>query len=182
MNGQTNRLGSGGRLLATIALAMAVVLQLFLIHMVTSLHLDIAAQQDELATKADLRNLAVNLGPPDPAMTVLESKCTGCHAKDKFTGAHGISGDIPEIVEHMAAKAGSGIREEELPRLGAALTLMKCGRCHTGDRLKEMAILSPSQRWELILEMSRKPGSEISPQDARRIRDAYGLFWTWHMQ
>ena len=150
--------------------------------MVTSLHRDIAAQQDELATKSDLKNLAVNLGPPDPAMVLLEAACTSCHSKGKFTSAHGVSGNIPELVERMAAQADAGIQEEDLPRIEAALTLMRCAHCHSGEKLKEMAILSPHERWETILEMSRKPGATISPKDARRIRDAYGLFWTWHMR
>ena len=113
-------------------------------------------------------------------MAVLDASCTTCHGRDKFTAAHGIGDDIPALVERMAEQAGSGIEEEATPRIEAALTIMKCARCHTGERLKEMAILSPNERWEMILEMSRKPGSTISVRDARRIRDAYGLFWTWH--
>ncbi len=107
-------------------------LVVFLIQLVVSLHNDVSGLRDVLATKEDLTNLAMTIGPPDP--------------------------------------------------VEAALTYMKCAHCHTIDRIRELAIMGPEQRWEVILAMMKEPGAKISQEDARRIRDFYGEFWGWHAQ
>ena len=176
----TNQLGNRTRFLVSVALIMAVVLELFLVHMVIRLHLDIQAQRSELATKSDLRNLAVTLGPTEPAMAVLSSACTDCHTRERFASAHASVGEITELVDRMSEMEGAHIPLAETPRIEAALSLLKCAHCHTGDRLKEMAIMSPRERWDLVMRMSKEAGSTITPEDARRIRDFYGDFWGWH--
>jgi hypothetical protein len=179
MPSEQRELGTGGRFLATVALVMAVILQLFLIHMVIRLRLDVAAQRQELAAKADLINLAVNLTPGDPAMRVLESKCTGCHGSAQFAPAQKIDGRLLAVVEQMSGRAGAGIPTEDIPGLCAALSFTKCAHCHSGERVKEMAILNPRERWELIMRMTKLPGAAISEAEARTIRDFYQDFWAW---
>lgn len=80
----------------------------------------------------------------------------------------------------MSQLSGAHIRPEQVPRAEAALTFMKCAHCHTMDRLKELAILEPQQRWEVIIAMMRAPDARITADDAKRIRDFYGSFWGWH--
>ena len=53
-------------------------------------------------------------------------------------------------------------------------------RCPDSERIKEMAILSPQDRWELIMRMTKLPGATISEAEARAIRDFYQDFWAWH--
>lgn len=79
----------------------------------------------------------------------------------------------------MSQLSGANIDPGEVPKVEAALTFMKCAHCHTIDRLKELAILSPQERWEVIVTMMKEPGATLSQEDAQRIRDFYGHFWGW---
>lgn len=156
------------------------ILLLLVTQMMLSIHRDVTHLKDELVTKDELANLAVSLGPPDPAMAKLEGTCTSCHTKETFAEAHGYDMDVTQLVTRMNQISGAHIAADEIPRVEAALTFMKCAHCHTIDRLKELAILSPQERWDMIVKMMKEPGATISPEDAQRIRDFYGDFWGWH--
>ena len=149
-------------------------------QMMLSLRGDVANLKDELVTKDELANLASCLGPPDPAMAKLEGTCTSCHTKETFAEAHGYEMDVHQLVTRMSQLSGANIAVDEIPRVEAALTFVKCAHCHTIDRLKELAILSPQERWDMIVKMMKEPGATISQEDAQRIRDFYGDFWGWH--
>ena len=179
MESEERQIGSRARLFTMVVLVMLTVLQLFVIHMVIALHRDVRAQRDDLATKDDLINLALNLGPSDPAMARLKGPCTHCHAADRFARPQAELEDIRTLVQRMHERAAGQISPQEVPGIEAALTFLKCARCHSGERLKEMAILSPRQRWDLIIQMTKQPGATMTPEDARRIRDSYGDFWDW---
>lgn len=172
--GQTNRT------LAWILGSVAVILLAFTTQMLLSLQRDVTHLRDVLATKDDLANLATTLGPSDPAMVALEGTCTNCHTKETFAEAHGYTMDVHELVTRMSQLSGANIEPGEVPKVEAALTFMKCAHCHSIDRLKELAILSPQERWEVIVTMMKEPGATITQEDAQRIRDFYGDFWGWH--
>ncbi len=150
-------------------------------QMMLSLRGDVANLKDELVTKDELANLASCLGPPDPAMAKLEGTCTSCHTKETFAEAHGYDMDVHQLVTRMSQLSGANIAVDQIPTVEAALTFMKCAHCHTIDRLKELAILSPQERWDMIVKMMKEPGATISQEDAQRIRDFYGDFWGWHI-
>lgn len=169
-----------GRVLATILSGAALILLVFVAQIVVTLEREVSHLRDELATKQDLANLAVNIGPPDPAMAELEGACTDCHTKETFNQAHGVTQDVRELVQRMSELSGAHITQQEIPRVEAALTFMKCAHCHTQDRLKELAILSPKDRWDVVVRMMNEPGTPITQDDAQRIRDFYGAFWGWH--
>ena len=156
------------------------ILLIFATQILVRLQRDVAGLRDELATKEDLTNLAVNIGPPDPAMAELEGTCTDCHTKETFARAHGVSGDVQGLVQRMSELSGAHIAPQEVPRVEAALAYMKCAHCHSADKLKELAILSPKERWDVIVKMMKEPGATITQEDAQRIRDFYGDFWGWH--
>jgi hypothetical protein len=168
------------RVLNGIVASVAVILLVFTIQLLVQLHDDVGQLRDELATKEELANLAVHLGPPDPTQTALEGSCTGCHTAEAFTAAHGLDEGVHDLVSRMNRLAGAHIDPAEIPRVEAALTFLKCAHCHPIDRLKELAILSPQERWDVILTMAEAPGGTISQEDAQRIRDFYGDFWGWH--
>lgn len=172
--------GVGLRVVGGIAAGLAIVLLAFGIQLLVGLHNDVAHLRDVLATKEELANLAVHLGPQDPAVVALEGSCTGCHTAETFAAAHGIDEGVHDLVRRMNRLAGSNIDPLDVPRVEAALTFMKCAHCHTIDRLKELAILNPEERWGVIRTMAQTPGGTISPEDAQRIRDFYGDFWGWH--
>ncbi|MFO7768836.1 MAG: hypothetical protein R6W82_07755 [bacterium] len=176
--------GSGSRtrlrIFANFMSVAVFILVIFMTSILVGLQQDVSHLRDELATKEDLTNLAVNLGPSDPAMAALEGTCTDCHTKETFAAAHNMTEDVHDLVTRMAQLSGAHFGTEEIPRAEAALTFMKCSHCHSSDRLKELAILSPAERWEVIIGMMKKEGSTITQEDARRIRDFYGDFWGWH--
>jgi len=156
------------------------ILLIFVTQMMLSLRGEVATLKDELVTKHQLANLASCLGPPDPAMAKLEGTCTSCHTKETFAEAHGYDMDVHQLVTRMSQLSGANIATDEIPTVEAALTFMKCAHCHTIDRLKELAILEPQERWDMIVRMMKEPGATISQEDAQRIRDFYGDFWGWH--
>ena len=169
------------------------VLVVFLVQLVVSLHNDVSALRNVLATKEDLTNLAMTIGPPDPVQATLSGACGDCHDRATFATTHGEgeavqavcnldSSGIDELVARMTERNGVAIAADEMPRIEAALTYMKCAHCHTIDRIRELAIMSQEQRWDVILAMMNEPGATISQEDARRIRDFYGQFWGWHAQ
>lgn len=169
------------RALAFFFGGVALVLLLLLTQMVASMRDDLGTLERTLATKTELANLAVSLGPRDPAMVGLEGTCTDCHDILAFRDSHRLDDvEVERIVQQMSQLAGASISPDEIPRAEAALTFMKCAHCHTIDRLKELAILEPEDRWSVILAMMEEPGARISQEDARRIRDFYGDFWGWH--
>jgi hypothetical protein len=169
-----------GRILATIFGVTALLLLVFVTQILVRLDREVSHLRDELATKQDLSNLAVNIGPADPAMATLENTCTDCHTKERFQEAHGITNDVRDLVQRMSTLSGAHISKDEVPQAEAALTYMKCAHCHSIDRLKQLAILGPEQRWQLIVRMMKEPGAAITQEDAQRIRDFYGDFWGWH--
>jgi hypothetical protein len=176
-----NHAGARGRVLAMVLSAAALILLVFVAQILVGLQRDVSNLRAELATKQDLANLAVHIGPPDPAMAGLEGTCTDCHTKETFEQAHGVTQDVHSLVQRMSELSGAHITKEDVPRVEAALTYMKCAHCHTIDRLKELAILNPQDRWNVIVKMMKEPGAEISQEDAQRIRDFYGDFWGWHV-
>ncbi|MBT8461313.1 MAG: hypothetical protein KJO44_02235 [Gemmatimonadetes bacterium] len=168
-------------------------LVVFLVQLVVSLHNDVAGLRDVLATKEDLTNLAMTIGPLDPVEATLTGACGDCHDRATFATAHGEgealqyvcnldTDEIDELISRMMERNGVAIAAEDMPRVEAALTYMKCAHCHTIDRIRELAIMSQEERWEVILAMMNEPGATISQEDARRVRDFYGEFWGWHVQ
>lgn len=169
-----------GRGTLTLTLAgLAVILLVFTLQMLASMRADIARLPNELATKQELANLAARLGP-DPAADVLEGRCTDCHTRETFMEAHGVTEEVDDLVARMSALMGASIPADERRRVEAALTFIKCAHCHTVDRLNEIAILDPAERWNIIVTMMQEPGATITQEDAERIRDFYGDFWGWH--
>jgi hypothetical protein len=169
-----------GRVIATILSGAALILLIFVAQILVTLEREVTNLRQELATKQDLANLAVHIGPPDPAMAKLEGTCTDCHTKETFQQAHGVTQDAHELVQRMSELSGAHIGKDEIPNVEAALAFMKCAHCHSSDRLKELAILSPKDRWDVIVKMMNEPGTTITQDDAQRIRDFYGEFWGWH--
>lgn len=168
------------RVIAMILSGAALILLVFVAQILVTIEREVSNLRQDLATKQDLANLAVHLGPPDPAMAKLEGTCTDCHTKETFEQAHGVTQDVHQLVQRMSELSGAHIRQEDIPNVEAALTFMKCAHCHTSDRLKELAILSPRERWDVIVKMMNEPGTTITQEDAQRIRDFYGQFWGWH--
>ena len=171
----------GRKLLATVALELAIALQLVLIFMLITLGQDVRSQRNELATKEDLKQLAMNMGPANPAMDILRRNCASCHKEAEFI-EEGVAEEVSEVIGRMQGYVDSQICPQNVPALEAALTFLKCSGCHRSERVKEMVILDRSERWKTIVRMMKKPDSAISLEDARRIHDYYGEDWSWDIR
>jgi hypothetical protein len=167
------------RVLATVLGSIFIILAAFTTEAVLALKRDVDSLQNVLVTKQELANLAACLGPADPVLAGLEGSCTSCHTADTFAEAHGYTMDAHVLVTRMSDLWGANIDPDDVPKVEAALTFMKCGHCHTIDRLKQLAILSPQDRWQTIARMRDEPGATITQEDAQRIRERYTEFWTW---
>ena len=169
------------RILGGIFGGLGLILLVFLTQMMVAVRTEVAQLSDRLVTKEELANLAVRLGPQDPALAGLQGTCTDCHDLASFQDSHLLNDmEVGDLVARMSQLAGAHIAPEDIPRAEAALTFMKCAHCHTIDRLKALAILGPEDRWKVIVSMMAEPGATISQGDAHRIRDFYGDFWGWH--
>ncbi len=174
------RVSAKSRRLGIVLGALVLILLAFMTQMLLAVRREMTHLRDVLATKEELANLAACLGPPDPAMAALEGTCTSCHNTETFAEAHGFEIDVHDLVTRMSHLSDAQIPTDQIPRVEAGLTFMKCAHCHSIGRLKELAILSPQERWEMIVRMMHEEGATISPEDAQRIRDFYGDFWGWH--
>lgn len=144
------------------------ILTLLLCGLVRDTRQDVSALRDVLATKRDLVNVSI------PKLTFFhEEKCTRCHTERKFAGEHNIRGQIERAVAHMGAMPDAPFSKEETAKIHASLELFRCSQCHGTDQLRQLAIKSPADRMRIVREMTARPGSRISPDEAGRILRAY---------
>ena len=73
------------------------VLVVFLVQLVVSLHNDVSGLREVLATKDDLTNLAMIIGPTDPVAATLSGACGECHDPAMFAVAHGEGEVVREL-------------------------------------------------------------------------------------
>lgn len=179
MKPEKERSGQGAPLLAIIALNLAILLQVYLIFAVITLSVDLRIQRDELATRQDVMEMVAHMTQPDPTEVILQATCVNCHTGRAFTASDMVTTQIKGLVSRMIDSSGINECPLDTVEVESALTCLKCARCHTMDQCKAMTGLSRVERWKLIIEMIRKPGSYISLEDARRINDYSGEFWSW---
>ncbi len=102
-----------------------------------------------------------------------EDRCTSCHTERRFAGPHNTRGQIEQALAHMSALPDTGFSEQDLARIHASLTLLRCTQCHGADKLRSLAIRSPEERMQIIREMIARPGSLITPDEANAIARSY---------
>ena len=143
-------------------------LVLLLCGLVRDTRHEINTLQTVLATKQDLVNVAV------PKLTFFhEEKCTSCHTERRFAGEHNVRGQIEQAVAHMRAMPDAGFTDQDVAKIHASLELLRCTQCHGADKLRTLAIKSPTDRMRIIREMIAKPRSNITPDEVTRILRAY---------
>ena len=157
------------RFVAGFAVVLNALLVLILCGVVMEIRDDVQGLQNVLATKQDLVNAAA------PKMTFFhEDKCTGCHTERRFANPHdNARGKIEMAVAHMGAMPDTNFTEEDMAKIHGSLAALKCVQCHGADKLRTLAIKSPEQRMQIIREMIRKPGSNISQDEAESISRSF---------
>jgi len=121
-----------GRVIATILSGAALILLIFVAQILVTLEREVTHLREELATKQDLANLAVHIGPPNPAMAKLEGTCTDCHTKI-FKMKKGTSGDM--TMAKMKAGEQCGVCHDGKKQVGSKVVFAtddkaNCEKCH----------------------------------------------------
>ncbi len=158
------------KVLITFALIFNAVLIVLVANQLIGVREEVRGLSQVLATKHDLMALR-----PARLTEALETRCTSCHSERKFAGTHGDEASLTAIIERMREQPGAAIGAREVQRIHASLTLLQCGRCHSGDVLDKLVLRSPAERAALVQEMQKKAGSGIRPEQARQILRSYEM-------
>ncbi len=152
------------RFIVGLLVLVNAVLGVFLCSLIVTLQADVAQLQNVLATKEDILTVSA------PRMELFhEEKCTTCHTERRFAGAHNVRGEIEIALEHMKDKPDVALGDEDMAKIHASLTLLRCTRCHDADLLRSLALATPGARLETVRRMIPKPGSGISPDESAEI-------------
>lgn len=158
------------RFVTVFTTLLSALLMIFLCGLVRDTRKEVRELRAVLASKQDLVNVAA------PRLAFFhEDKCTSCHTERRFAGPHNTRGQIEQALAHMSALPDTLFSEDELARIHSSLTLLRCTQCHGADKLRALAIKSPEERMQIIREMIAKPGSNITPDEAKAIGRSYEL-------
>ena len=159
------------RWLTTFLIVFNTIIIVFVANMVVNMKAEVRALKADLVTKADLAAMQTSRAQ----FSFYQKTCTRCHTERRFTGKHTTKDELMRIVRRMQSHPDARISEAEAEKIHASLMLLKCTQCHSGDMLKKLSLMSSEQRLNLIKEMARKPGSNISIGEARDILDSFEL-------
>jgi len=133
---------------------------------------DLSGRLDQLeqvlATKQDLARVS-----SARLKIFAEEKCTGCHTERRFAGEHNVRGEIETALAKMKALPDTGLTDEDLAKVHASLTVLRCATCHGAEKLRMLALKTPAERMEVIREMIAKPGSNLTADEAEAIERSY---------
>lgn len=102
----------------------------------------------------------------------LQENCTNCHNERKFMGIHGGDAEINNIINFMAQMPDVHLSPQDVEKVHGSLVLLKCANCHEEEQLKALGTMSAEKQLEIIGRMSKKSGSNISPDEANQIQKA----------
>lgn len=141
-----------------LSISIAVLL-IFACSMLMNLRAEVRSLKDVLATKSDL--VAVRTAGID--LSYEQRKCTTCHTERRFAGEHATKNDIARIIKQMEQHPDTRLTHQDVERIHASLTLMRCTSCHSSEEINKLSLMDQDEQAEVIREMQRKPGSGISP-------------------
>jgi mono/diheme cytochrome c family protein len=140
-----------------------------LVMQVRAVRREIAALPAGLAEKRDVAALA-----PLGVRQVLSRRCVACHTPRALgTTVSMDPADLPALLERMQSHPGADIPSDELRRIGAALLVLRCARCHGDQEIGLMVLKSRPQRMATIRDMALLPGSGIRIDQIGLIASAF---------
>jgi hypothetical protein len=161
------------RLAFFLALAVAVnlVLTLFLISELLVVRNEVRTLPDRLVTKDDVAALR-----PLRIQQILDSRCGRCHTDRRFAAALGWERQpILNTIARMTTHPGANIPASEFEIIQASLTMLQCTRCHTEAVLSRLVLQTPAQQVVTIRRMQRMPESGIRPDQVPQIVEAFRI-------
>jgi hypothetical protein len=169
----TTPAAASSRLAFFLALAVAVnlVLTLFLISELLVVRNEVRTLPDRLVTKDDVAALR-----PLRIQQILDSRCGRCHTDRRFAAALGWERQpILNTIARMTTHPGANIPASEFEIIQASLTMLQCTRCHTEAVLSRLVLQTPAQQVVTIRRMQRMPESGIRPDQVPQIVEAFRI-------
>lgn len=102
----------------------------------------------------------------------LQENCTSCHNERKFMGIHGGDAEINNIINYMEQMPDIHLSPQDVEKVHSSMVLLKCANCHDEQQLKILGTISAEKQREIIMQMSKKSGSNISPDEINQIQKA----------
>jgi cell division protein FtsL len=102
----------------------------------------------------------------------IQENCTDCHNERRFMGIHGGDTEINNIIKYMEQMPDVHLSPQDVEKVHGSLSLLKCAKCHDESQLQILASLNSARQREIIERMSKKSGSDISPDEVGQIQKA----------
>jgi hypothetical protein len=102
-----------------------------------------------------------------------EERCTSCHAERRFAGEHNVPGEMESALSHMKAMPDAHFTDQDMAKIHASLSLLRCKSCHSEEKLRLLALKSPEERMAVIQRMALQPGSNLNPDEVESIHTSY---------
>jgi hypothetical protein len=126
---------------------------------------------NDVATTSDVLAAAI---PADHFEMPFRQKCTRCHTERRFAGMDGSPDEMLSIVRRMQGHPNADIGDDDVTKIQASLTILKCTVCHTSDRLRKLSLMNDEEQLSTIRSMHEKHGGPaITREEARQIQEAY---------
>lgn len=118
------------------------------------------------------QDAALAVGQTVKPFAALDENCTRCHSERRFAGFHGKEDDVSAMISHMEMHSDVELSQTEVDRIHDSIVSLKCVKCHSEDRLQEMAGMSKEEQFQTIERMRGKPGANISATEVKAIERA----------
>lgn len=159
------------RVFTTFATTVIAMLVVFQVSLVMHLKDEVASLKEVLATKEDV--VAVRTAGVD--LSFEQQKCIRCHTERRFAGEHTTKNELMQVIQQMDRHPDVSLSHNDVQKVHASLTLLKCASCHPSDQIKKLALLNEDQQFAKIREMQSKPGSRISPDEVKDIQESFHI-------
>jgi hypothetical protein len=63
--------------------------------------------------------------------------------------------------------------DQDMAKIHASLSLLRCKSCHSEEKLRLLALKSPEERMAVIQRMALQPGSNLNPDEVESIHTSY---------
>lgn len=156
------------RLLPFLLTIVTAIIVVFIAQILLDVRAELIEVKATLKKMEDDKIKNVSFQPFKP----LQENCTSCHNERKFMGIHGSEGELKSIINFMNQMPDVHLSPEDIEKVHGSLVLLKCTKCHEEEQIKVLGTMSGEKQRETILRMSKKSGSNISPEEVNKIQKA----------
>jgi hypothetical protein len=145
---------------------ITVVVLIFIAQLQLGVKRELQDLRERVATMQQAPVEAVEFEPFAP----LEKNCTECHSERRFMGVHGSGDEISALINHMEMRPDVKLTPQEVDKIHASMSLLKCTKCHDETTLKQFSALNTAAQRSVLTRMTEKPGAGLSKADADAIQ------------